>query len=62
MPTPESASGIVSFRKRDLDSRVLFHRLKDEGIVVASRSGWVRASPHFYISPDDVERFLQALP
>jgi cysteine desulfurase/selenocysteine lyase len=60
--TPESGSGIVSFRKRDMDARVLFHRLKDEGIVVAPRGGWVRTSPHFYISPEDVERFLQALP
>jgi len=60
--TPESGSGIVSFRKRDQDARVLFHRLKDEGILVAPRGGWVRTSPHFYISPEDVERFLQALP
>lgn len=60
--TPESGAGIVSFRNPKLDARAMFHRLKDEGIVVAARSRWLRTSPHFYISPDDAERFLQSLP
>ena len=57
--TPESGSGIVSFRKPGTEVRSLFERLKEQGIVVAPRSGWIRASPHFYISPDDIDRFLE---
>jgi selenocysteine lyase/cysteine desulfurase len=30
--------------------------------MAAPRAGWVRASPHFYISPDDIGRVLEALP
>ena len=60
--TPENGAGIVSFRKSGEDCRALFERLKSEGIVVAPRGGWVRTSPHFYISPEDVERFLAVLP
>ena len=59
---PECSAGIVSFRKPNLDSRALFHRLKDEGIVVAPRGGWVRASPHFYITPQEIDRMLDVLP
>jgi selenocysteine lyase/cysteine desulfurase len=60
--TPASGAGIVSFRKKGLDSRVIVHHLREQGIVVAPRLGWVRASPHFYISPDEVERMIAALP
>jgi hypothetical protein len=37
-------------------------RLKEAGIAAAPRQGWVRTSPHFYVSPDDIGRFLDALP
>ena len=60
--TPATGAGIVSFRKEGLDSRMVVHRLREQGIMAAPRQGWVRASPHFYISPDDVERMIAALP
>src|SRR5208283_3515316 len=60
--TPESSAGIVSFRKAGQDARMIFNRLKDENVLVAARSGFVRTSPHFYISPDEVERFVALLP
>jgi selenocysteine lyase/cysteine desulfurase len=60
--TQESSAGIVSFRKSGQDSRMLFNKLMGEKVLVASRAGWVRTSPHFYISPDEVERFVTLLP
>lgn len=60
--TPETAAGIVSFRKSGMDSQAIVGALKAAGIVAASRQGWVRASPHFYISPADIDRLLDALP
>jgi selenocysteine lyase/cysteine desulfurase len=59
--TPETGAGIVSFRKPGVDSHVLLTRLKEERISVAARQGWVRAAPHFYISPADVARVLDVL-
>lgn len=60
--TPENGAGIVSFRRADMDSRWIVRDLKEKGIIAAPRQGWVRVSPHFYISPNDIERLLAALP
>ena len=58
----ETASGIVSFRRPDLDSRLAVKRLRERKIVAAPRQGWIRASPHFYISPADIDAALAELP
>ncbi|MBL8233414.1 MAG: aminotransferase class V-fold PLP-dependent enzyme [Bryobacterales bacterium] len=65
--TPATGSGIVSFQKPDAegtpyDARVIVSQLKKKGILAAPRQGWVRVSPHFYISPDDIDRTLAELP
>lgn len=60
--TPSHASGIVSFRKQGLDSAAVVRQLKAKGIVLAARQGWIRASPHFYVSPEQIERLLAELP
>jgi selenocysteine lyase/cysteine desulfurase len=56
--TPETASGIVSFRKEGVDARVIVRRLREHGVIAAPRQGWVRTSPHFYVSPEEIERML----
>jgi cysteine desulfurase/selenocysteine lyase len=58
----ESRSGIVAVQKPGLDSRAIVRDLKQRGIVTAPRQGWVRLSPHFYISPEEIERVIDALP
>jgi selenocysteine lyase/cysteine desulfurase len=60
--TPSTRAGIVSFRKAGVDVRAVVSRLKDAGVIVAPRGNWIRTSPHFYISPDDLERLAAALP
>jgi cysteine desulfurase/selenocysteine lyase len=60
--TPENASGIVSFRKPGYHDRQIVSRLREAGIVAAPRAGWVRTSPHFYISPADIDQMLEVLP
>jgi cysteine desulfurase/selenocysteine lyase len=60
--TPETGAGIVSFRRPGVDAVELVGRLKKAGISVAPRAGWVRTSPHFYISPAEIDRFLAELP
>ncbi len=60
--TPESASGIVSFRHPSIDSRAVVNELERNGILAAPRQGWIRMSPHFYISPEEIKEVLRALP
>jgi len=60
--TPETAAGIVSFRKPGFDAVEIVRRLRTSGIAAAPRAGWVRTSPHFYISPSDIDRLVDALP
>jgi selenocysteine lyase/cysteine desulfurase len=57
----QPGAGIVSFRNPNEDARVTVRNLKDNGIIAAPRQGWVRTSPHFYISPADIDRMLEAV-
>jgi selenocysteine lyase/cysteine desulfurase len=60
---PGEKSSIVCIRHLDgLSSDEIFSHLEREGIIVSSRSGCVRISPHFYNNREDIERFAAALP
>jgi cysteine desulfurase / selenocysteine lyase len=56
----QTGAGIVSFRKPGVESGAIVHQLKQKRIVAANRSGWVRTSPHFYISPEEIEEVIAA--
>jgi cysteine desulfurase / selenocysteine lyase len=58
----ENAAGIVCIRKPGVDARLTHAQLRERGIFGAPRQGWLRLSPHFYISPEDAERVIEALP
>jgi selenocysteine lyase/cysteine desulfurase len=60
--TGESGSGIVSFRHPQLDARQIVSDLKRNRVLAAGRQGWVRMAPHFYLTPDDIDRVLEMLP
>lgn len=60
--TPENGAGIVAIQKPGLDSRKVVADLKQKGIIAAPRQGWVRLSPHFYVSPEEIDRVIEALP
>jgi len=36
-------------------------KLKDRGVCAASRAGWVRMSPHFYMTAEEIDRALSCL-
>ena len=56
-----TGAGIVSFRKPGVESQLIVRKLKDANIVTAPRQGWVRAAPHFYIAPDEIDSMLSEL-
>jgi cysteine desulfurase/selenocysteine lyase len=61
-PQGEAASGIVAFQKPGVDAADAVRRLATHRIAAAPRSGWIRTSPHFYISDEEVEKLLRVLP
>ncbi len=54
-------SGIVSFVLPPEAPEQTTARLRERGVVVATRRGGVRASPHFYNDESDLEALLSAL-
>jgi cysteine desulfurase/selenocysteine lyase len=60
--TPLSGAGIVSFRRAGMDSRLIVRNLKSKGFIAAPRQGWVRTSPHFYISNENIHSLIEELP
>jgi cysteine desulfurase/selenocysteine lyase len=60
--TPETGAGIVSFRKPGFDSAEIVRGLSRNKIVTAARAGWVRTSPHFYITAEEIDTMLAGLP
>ena len=59
--SPEHASGIVSFTIPGQDPGVLKRTCQDRSVVVNSRDGRLRASPHAYSSTGDIDRLIDAL-
>lgn len=59
--TRENGAGIVSFRKPGEDSEKIVARLRERRIITAARAGWVRASPHFYLTEDEIDAMLALL-
>jgi cysteine desulfurase / selenocysteine lyase len=59
---PSERSGIVSFRHPRMVPAELHTRLREAGVIVALRSDFLRASPHYYNSDEDLDRLLEALP
>ena len=57
--SPEARSAIVPVRHPAPADAV--KQLADRGIIVDSRPGIVRASPHFYNTTDEVDAFVEAL-
>jgi selenocysteine lyase/cysteine desulfurase len=60
--TAKNGAGIIAIQKPGIDSRVVVRELKERGIMAAPRQGWVRMSPHFYVSPEEIERVIETLP
>ncbi len=60
--TPDNGAGIVAMHKPGVEVRKAVKDLKDRGIIATQRQGWIRFSPHFYISPDEIDRVVEALP
>ncbi len=52
-------AGIVSFLRKDKDSMELFNRLKQNKIVCSLRENYIRISPHFYNTFQELDRLIR---
>jgi len=59
---PDEWSGIVSFTHPRHDHKKIVRDLMAQKIVIVMREGRLRASPHFYNTPEQIDRLLAALP
>jgi selenocysteine lyase/cysteine desulfurase len=59
--SPTTGAGIVCFRHAETESHLIVRHLKELGMIAAPRQGWVRMAPHFYISPEEIDRVLAEL-
>ncbi len=54
----KEGSGIVTFRHPKKQSEELYGELMARNIIVSLREDWIRVSPHFYNTEEEIEEFL----
>jgi cysteine desulfurase / selenocysteine lyase len=58
---PDDLSGIVALERPGVDPAAAARTLRERGVVVASRRGRLRISPHVYNNEDDLGRLTEGL-
>ena len=58
---PEERSGIVTFRVPGVDNAALWKALLARKAVCSHRAGGIRVSPHFYNTPEEIDRLFDVL-
>jgi selenocysteine lyase/cysteine desulfurase len=59
--TPSSRSTILSLEAPSVEeTRTIYRRLRENGIVVSLRNNLIRVSPNIYNGPEEIDRFLAA--
>ena len=55
---PEERSGIVTFRVPGVDNAALWKAMLNRKAMCSPRAGGIRLSPHFYNTPEEVDRMF----
>lgn len=58
---PDERAGILTFRIPGRPSEQVVERLRDRGVVLADRAGWLRASPHATTTGESVTMLSEEL-
>ncbi len=57
----DEKSGILTFKVKGVDPNTIREKLAEKDIIVSVRERYIRVSPHFYNTKEDVERFIEVL-
>jgi selenocysteine lyase/cysteine desulfurase len=57
----DERAGILTFRVPGQTSETLVEHLRDRGLVLVDRAGWLRASPHATTTEESVSKLLEEL-
>lgn len=57
----EHASGILSLHFPGVNPKRLFKQCQTQGVLLNSRGGYLRISPHVYTNEDDLQRLIEAI-
>ncbi|MCB2153838.1 aminotransferase class V-fold PLP-dependent enzyme [bacterium] len=57
----EHASGIVAFEHAEKDPSAIVRALAEKKIVCSARRGFLRMAPHFYQTPEEMQRVVDAV-
>jgi selenocysteine lyase/cysteine desulfurase len=65
-PAPENAGSMISFFSKEREMPALHKKLNDAGIVTSlrvdrSRQNYIRISPHFYNTDEELRRVVETL-
>jgi selenocysteine lyase/cysteine desulfurase len=52
----------VSFRHPRLKTDAIEERLHSASVICANRMGYIRLSPHYYLTEEEIDRAVDALP
>ncbi len=55
----ERGSGIVTFKPPKEASEELHEKLTKNNIIISYREGWLRVSPHFYNTEEEIKKLLE---
>jgi len=58
---PADRSGIVCLERPGVDPDAVAARMRERGVILSSRRGRLRVSPHLYTDSDDLERLAEGL-
>ncbi len=58
-PGPERRAGIVTFGIGGRDPKAVYRQLMEQGVICAQRAGGVRFAPHFYNTPEQLDRAIE---
>ncbi len=59
--SPRERAGIITFRIPDHGSEEVVELMRERGVVLADRSGWVRASPHATATEESIALLTEGL-
>lgn len=57
----DRGSGIVAGKRKDKDNKILYERVLERGFKISLREDYLRISPHFYNTKEEIDNLIETL-